>query len=106
MRNASRFQAGSQGAGYSMKIYHVTDRSAGTRILLSRELKMNTEGKVFFCKTFGDAERLIAWWKEINFKPEAEHEILELEVENVPHCPDPCTSGFHGFYADQDMVIR
>lgn len=86
-----------------MKIYHF---SAGTEILTSYELKANTDGKVFFCKTFGDAERLVAWWREINFKPEVEHEILELEVESVPHYPDPYTSGFHGFYADQDMVIR
>jgi hypothetical protein len=70
------------------------------------ELKANIGGKVFFCKTFGDAERLIVWWKEINFKPEAEHEILELEVESVPHLPDSHTSGFHGFYANQDMIVR
>lgn len=89
-----------------MQIYHITDRSAGTEILTSRMLRTNAEGKVFFCKTFGDAERLIDWWKEIKFKPEVEHEILELEVGCVPHLPDPYTSGFHGFYANRDMVVR
>lgn len=89
-----------------MQIYHITDRSAGTKILMSHELKTNDEGKVFFCKTFGDAERLIKWWQEISFKPEAEHEILELTVEEIPHHPDPHTSRFHGFYANQDMIVR
>ncbi len=89
-----------------MKIYHITDRSAGTKILMSHELKMNAEGKVFFCKSFDDAKRLIDWWREINFKPEAEHEILELNVEEIPHLPDPHTSGFHGFYANHDMIVR
>lgn len=89
-----------------MKIYHITDRSAGTEILLSRLLKLNAEGKVFFCKAFGDAERLIKWWQEISFKLEAEHEILELNVESVAHLSDPHTSRFHGFYANQDMIVR
>ncbi len=89
-----------------MRIYHITNFSAGTEILTSRLLKANTEGKVFFCKTFGDAERLIKWWQEISFKPEVEHEILEFNVEEVSHFPDPYTSRFHGFYATQNMIVR
>lgn len=90
-----------------MKIYHITDRLAGTEILLSRLLRANAEGKVFFCKSFSDAERLIVWQPyKINFKSEAEYEILELDVEEVSHSLDPLTSQFGGFYANQDMIVR
>ncbi len=89
-----------------MKIYHITDRSAGTEILMSRLLKTNAaSGRVFFCETRNDAERLIEWWGEISFKLEVEHEILELEVENASYSPDPHTSRFHGFYAMQNLII-
>lgn len=88
-----------------MRIYHITNLQAGTEILLSRLLKPNAEGKVFFCKSFGDAERLINWWREISFKPEAEHEILELNVEDVSHFLDSHTSRFNGFYTEQNLII-
>lgn len=71
---------------------------------MSQKLKVNTDGKVFFCLTFGDAERLIEWWEDIGFK--SEYEILALEVEKLFFYPDPATARFGGFYATQDIVIR
>ncbi len=87
-----------------MLIYHITTFLAGTEILISQKLKVNTGGKVFFCLTFGNAEKLMEWWGDIGFKSKCE--ILALEVKELPYYSDPATTQFGGFYATQDITIR
>lgn len=79
-----------------MQIYHVTSKA--TEILISGVIEPKN-GKVFFCKSRAGAERMLAWWNDIKFKPNEEKEILELNVEGVDCFDDPNTKPFGGCFA-------